>query len=115
MQATGFSSPSIPLTMLWDVPPRFRGPCAGTERKRGSRPRVRIGIHLGSVLQTQEGLVGQQVHIAARVASAGEGDEVLVSLETMDRVSGFDFERKRAITIKGISEPLMVGSLVWAD
>jgi class 3 adenylate cyclase len=84
-------------------------------KKAGFSPRVRIGIHLGSVVQTHEGLVGQQVHIAARVASAGEGDEVLVSLETMDRVSGFDFERRRAIPIKGISEPLMVGSLVWAD
>jgi len=84
-------------------------------KEEGFSPRVRIGIHLGPVLRTQDGLVGHQVHVAARVASAGEGDEVLVSLETMDRVSGFDFERKRAITVKGISEPLMVGSLAWGD
>lgn len=84
-------------------------------KEAGFAPRVRIGIHLGPVLQSQDGLVGHQVHVAARVASAAEADEVLVSLETMDRVSGFDLERKRAITVKGISEPLMVGSLAWGD
>ncbi len=84
-------------------------------KEAGFAPRVRIGIHLGPVLQSQDGMVGHQVHVAARVASAAEADEVLVSLETMDRVSGFDLERKRAITVKGISEPLMVGSLAWGD
>ena len=82
-------------------------------KEAGFSPRVRIGIHLGEVLQSSAGLVGHEVHVAARVASAGNGDEVLVSLETMDGVSGFDFERKRAIEVKGISEPLMVGSLAW--
>jgi len=84
-------------------------------KEAGFSPHVRIGIHLGPVLQSQEGLLGRQVHVAARVASAGEGDEILVSLETMERVSGFDFERHREITVKGISEPLMVGSLAWGD
>ncbi len=82
-------------------------------KEEGFSPRVRIGIHVGSVLQTSDDLIGRQVHMAARVASAGEGDEVIVSKETMDQVSGFEFESERAITAKGIDEPLIVGSLVW--
>ena len=84
-------------------------------KEAGFSPRVRIGIHLGPVLHSHEGLVGQQVHVAARVVSAAEGDEVLVSVETIDRASGFELKHKRTIKIKGISEPLMVGSLVWED
>ncbi len=84
-------------------------------KEEGFSPRVRIGIHVGPVLQSGQGLVGHQVHMAARVASVGEGDEVVVSKETIDQVSGFELENKRAITAKGIDEPLIVGSLAWKD
>lgn len=82
-------------------------------KEAGFSPRVRIGIHVGPVLQTSDDLIGHQVHMAARVASAGEGDEVIVSKEAMSQVSGFEFENERAITVKGIDKPLDVGSLVW--
>lgn len=41
--------------------------------------RVRIGIHTGEPIVTQEGYVGLDVHKAARIMSAGHGGEVLVS------------------------------------
>ena len=84
-------------------------------KDEGFSPRVRIGIHTGHVLRIDEGLVGHQVHVAARIAAACEGDEVLVSLETMDQISGFVLKNERTITIKGMDEPLAVGSLVWRD
>jgi class 3 adenylate cyclase len=40
---------------------------------------VRIGLHTGTPLLTEEGYVGDDVHLAARVASAGHGGQVLVS------------------------------------
>ena len=40
---------------------------------------VRIGLHTGAPLLTDEGYVGGDVHRAARIAAAGHGGQVLVS------------------------------------
>ena len=84
-------------------------------KEEGFSPRVRIGVHAGRVLLANEGLVGHQVHVAARVASEGESDEVLVTLETINDKTGFVFENQRTITSKGVEDPLAVSSLVWKD
>ncbi len=44
--------------------------------------RVRIGLHTGTPLLTEEGYVGEDVHRAARIAAAGHGGQVLVSSST---------------------------------
>jgi len=46
------------------------------------RIRVRIGIHTGAPLLTDEGYVGSDVHKGARIAAAGHGGQVLVSSAT---------------------------------
>lgn len=43
---------------------------------------VRMGIHTGRPLRTEDGYVGVDVHRAARIAAAGHGGQVLVSVET---------------------------------
>jgi predicted ATPase len=48
--------------------------------------KVRIGLHTGEPLVTQEGYVGIDVHRAARIAAAGHGGQVLVSRTTHDLV-----------------------------
>jgi predicted ATPase/class 3 adenylate cyclase len=45
----------------------------------GERVRVRMGIHCGEAAWTAAGLVGLEVHRAARVAAVGYGGQVLVS------------------------------------
>ncbi len=40
---------------------------------------VRMGLHTGTPLLTEEGYVGADVHRAARIAAAGHGRQVLVS------------------------------------
>jgi class 3 adenylate cyclase len=45
----------------------------------GQRVRVRMGIHCGEATQTASGLVGLEVHRAARVAAVAWGGQVLVS------------------------------------
>jgi len=45
----------------------------------GERVRVRMGVHAGQASQTAAGLVGLDVHRAARIAAAGHGGQVLVS------------------------------------
>ena len=44
--------------------------------------RVRIGIHTGEPVVTEEGYVGADVHRAARIMSAGHGGQVLLSETT---------------------------------
>jgi predicted ATPase/DNA-binding SARP family transcriptional activator len=41
--------------------------------------RVRIGIHLGEVTDSEAGLVGTAVHHAARVAAVGHGGQIVVT------------------------------------
>jgi predicted ATPase/class 3 adenylate cyclase len=45
----------------------------------GEHVRVRMGVHTGEAERTAAGLVGLDVHRAARVAAAGYGGQVLVS------------------------------------
>jgi predicted ATPase/class 3 adenylate cyclase len=54
----------------------------------GGPIRVRIGIHTGEPLVTDEGYVGVDVHRAARIMSAGHGGQVLLSEETRALIGG---------------------------
>jgi class 3 adenylate cyclase len=45
----------------------------------GEQVRVRMGVHTGEAARTATGLVGLDVHRAARVAAVGYGGQVLVS------------------------------------
>jgi predicted ATPase/class 3 adenylate cyclase len=47
---------------------------------------VRIGLHTGTPLVTDEGYVGPDVHRAARIAAAGHAGQVLVSASTASLV-----------------------------
>src|SRR5512132_1670302 len=46
--------------------------------------RVRIGLHTGEALLTDEGYVGIDVHRTARIAAAGHGGQILLSQSTRD-------------------------------
>lgn len=47
---------------------------------------VRMGVHTGEPVVTEEGYVGMDVHRAARIAAVGHGGQVLVSQSTRDLV-----------------------------
>ena len=53
------------------------------EWPRGEQLRVRMGIHTGEVNEMSTGLVGYEVHRAARIASVGHGGQVLLSSATV--------------------------------
>ena len=59
----------------------------GQRALEGGPVRVRMGVHTGEPLLTDEGYVGMDVHRAARIASAGHGGQVLVSQTTRDLLS----------------------------
>jgi predicted ATPase len=56
----------------------------GTLALGESRLKVRMGLHTGEPLVTDEGYVGIDVHRAARIAAAGHGGQILVSQSTYD-------------------------------
>ena len=48
--------------------------------------RVRIGIHTGEPEVGDEGYIGLDVHVAARICAAGHGNQIIVSLPTREVV-----------------------------
>ena len=53
------------------------------QRALGARPlRVRMGVHTGEPLVTDEGYVGMDVHRAARIAACAHGGQIVVSETT---------------------------------
>src|SRR5688500_13501292 len=59
---------------------------AFTEALASGPIRVRVGLHTGTPLLTDEGYVGGDVHRAARIAAVGYGSQVLVSSSTAELV-----------------------------
>jgi predicted ATPase/class 3 adenylate cyclase/Tfp pilus assembly protein PilF len=60
---------------------------AAGDAQRGlaeGRVRVRMGIHTGEPIRTDEGYAGMDVHRAARIAAVGHGGQVLVSQTSRD-------------------------------
>lgn len=49
----------------------------------GEKLRVRMGIHTGEASEASTGMVGFEVHRAARIAAVGHGGQILVSSSTM--------------------------------
>ncbi len=54
----------------------------------GTEVRVRIGIHSGEPIVSEEGYVGIDVHKAARICAAAHGSQVLLSRATCDLLGG---------------------------
>ena len=55
-----------------------------TETLTSGRIRVRVGIHTGTALVTHEGYVGDDVHLAARVAASSHGGQIVLSQATRE-------------------------------
>jgi predicted ATPase/class 3 adenylate cyclase len=60
------------------------------EALAGRTLKVRMGLHTGTPLLTDEGYVGTDVHRAARIAAVGHGGQVLVSASTAFLVQSTD-------------------------
>ncbi|MGN6171000.1 MAG: ATP-binding protein [Solirubrobacteraceae bacterium] len=56
--------------------------------QRAGRVRVRMGLHTGTVLEHSTGYVGLDAHLAARVASAANGGQILITSATLDEAGG---------------------------
>ena len=71
---------------------------------------VRVGLHTGTPLVTDEGYVGDDVHFAARVASAGHGGQVVLSAATAELVE-LELSDLGEHRLKDIAEPVPIFQL----
>jgi predicted ATPase/class 3 adenylate cyclase len=71
-----------------DAPAAFTAAAELTEALSSGPVQVRIGLHTGTPLVSDEGYVGVDVHRAARIAASGHGGQVLVSESTASLVDG---------------------------
>jgi len=67
--------------------------------------RVRIGLHTGEPLLTEEGYVGIDVHRAARIAAVGHGGQVLISQATRDLVGADELRDLGEHRLKDLTAP----------
>ena len=77
--------------------------------------RVRIGLHTGEVLKEAEDFFGTNVALAARIASAARGGEILVSgllKDLLESAGDVEFGPGREMELKGISGPRRVHEIV---
>jgi predicted ATPase len=70
-----FTSPSDAVAAVLQI----KRELLGSEWPSGERLRIRMGLHTGEVTTTSSGLIGYEIHKAARIADIGHGDQILVS------------------------------------
>ena len=82
----------------------------GAVEIRGHRPQLRAGVHLGRPRRVGRDYLGVDVNIAARVAEAAKGGEVLVSEAARENLDpeGLAFGRKRGLRAPGAPPGLSV-------
>lgn len=72
--------------------------------------RVRMGLHTGTPKLTEDGYVGADVHLGARIAAAGHGGQVLLSQATRELLDG-DISDLGEHRLKDFAEPVWLFQL----
>lgn len=82
----------------------------------GTQVRVRMGLHTGEPGLFAEGYVGLDVHVAARICTAAQGGQILLSQTTRDVVSqelpvGLDLLDRGPHRLKDLDQPAHLSEL----
>jgi predicted ATPase len=72
----------------------------------GGPIRVRMGLHTGEPVRTDEGWVGLDVHLGARVAAAGHGGQILLTNRTRDLIDGTGLRDLGEHRVKDFDQPV---------
>ncbi len=75
---------------------------------------LRIGVHTDGALARGENYHGKGVHAAARIGAAAQGQEILASRETMEKLPQFKTSDHREIALKGFKDDVPVCSVDWS-
>jgi class 3 adenylate cyclase len=74
-------------------------------------PPLRIGLHSGAAVARDGDWYGSTVNVAARLADAATAGEILMSLETRDRVAagaGIEIAERGSQNLRNVGSPLAV-------
>ena len=77
----------------------------------GTTVRARIGVHSGRPTLTEEGYVGLDVHLAARIMAAAHGGQIVASSETTrqlgaEAIEGTIVRPLGRFALRGMPEPV---------
>ena len=97
------------------APGALAAAAAATEELAAGPIRVRMGIHSGTPLLTDEGYVGVDVHRAARIAACGHGGQILVSAATAGLVDADGLHDLGEHRLKDLSAPERIYQLGDAE
>src|SRR5205085_8449592 len=78
---------------------------------------VRIGLHTGEVVREGDDFFGKNVAMAARVAGAARGGEILVSslVKELADTGDIGFGAAREAELKGFSGTRSLHEVIWAE
>lgn len=82
---------------------------------RASFPSVRVGMHTGTAVNRGGDWFGSTVNVAARVAAAASGGEVLLTSATREAagsIEGVTLHPRGRRTLRNVSEPVMLYAAV---
>jgi adenylate cyclase len=84
--------------------------------ERGKKLTIRVGFHVGPVIQEGDDVFGDSVNIAARMASLALPGQAITTADTVAALSANLREATRpldAIPVKGKAEGIQVHELLW--
>lgn len=87
---------------------------ADHRRTTGFAPLVRIGLHAAGANRHGSDYSGVGVHVAARVSALAGGGEIVASAETLEEAGEVPVTDRHSVSLKGVAEPVVVASVVWA-
>jgi len=97
------------------APGALAAAAAAARRLERGPIRVRMGIHSGTPLVTDEGYVGVDVHRAARIAACGHGGQILVSAASAGLVGADGLRDLGEHRLKDLSAPERIYQLGDAE
>lgn len=76
---------------------------------------IRIAINSGSVIRTENDVLGDAVNLASRLEGVGDAYEIVISENTLQRInrSIFEIEVHGDHNLKGISQPVRAYRIKW--
>lgn len=77
---------------------------------------LRIGLHIGEIVEKEGDIFGDGVNVASRIESAGVAGSILLSRYAYDKVknqSDFDFVDLGSFQFKNVAEPMRVYALSY--
>lgn len=80
--------------------------------------RVRMGLHAGEPISSEQDFIGQAVNIAARITGCAQGGQIWISdvvRQLVGHVAGVRFEDRGWKDLKGVAERQHLYEVIWEE